>query len=205
MSLVAWSQRFDSTWLADEDACGEVDEHIETFLARHHEQRPVAFLRNRTTAAVLRDAGRQPDRSIHCTILLSLLGELLLTAERGGIFSEADDGCLLQGPANNDEEGRESTVKALRLMRNTVCHPGSFLPQGDRGIAVESLLDHLGGAGTSVFRGETWTGAVRASPAQLNSREVAAFTLRLVDNVGSWQSERWRLRWVRRAQRRHSR
>lgn len=89
----AWTTKFDKTWLASRDACIEFDKHLAKLVGAHWNMRGAAALPSavlpmpcEATADALRPLGISPSSSIHGTILLALLGELLLCAETGGIL-----------------------------------------------------------------------------------------------------------------------
>lgn len=146
-------------------------------------------------AATLEHAGKQHSGAMTCTIALALIGELLLCAESGGILHDE----MVTTYAAGDEE-RWAHAEALRLLRNSVCHPGAVNPARGE-VAVLSLFAHV----EREFKEEVWVTPARRDLAELGSRELATFALRLVDTIGYQQADRWKLREFRRRRRRGER
>jgi hypothetical protein len=179
----AWSTRFKSTWLDSRDACVALDEKLAKLVGGHWSMRgqnasPVAVLPLRCEAMSdgLRTLGMSPSSSIHCTILLALLGELLLCAEDGGILRK-DTVARFAG----SEPERAAVGEALRLMRNAVCHPASTSDY-DEETSIASFADFV----MANFKEETWASSLKARPGDLGKREVTFFALRLIEQLG-WE------------------
>lgn len=113
--------------------------------------------------------------------MLALLGELLLCAEEGGIFRDE----TVRRFAGKDYDRRIS-ADAMRRLRNAVCHPAAVtLDDGE--IALLALSEYV----ERNHPEEEWGRDLRSKPSLLADRRVAFFSLRLVDNLGWWQAERW--------------
>lgn len=187
----AWTTKFDRTWLASGGACAESDSHLAKLIGEHWNLRgagvsPSAVLPMpcEATAAALRSLAMSPSSSIHGTILLALLGELLLCAETGGILRKDTVDRFAGG-----ELERAAVGDAMRLLRNAVCHPASASDHDDEtGIAsfADFVLDN--------FKEETWARNLRSRPGELGRREVTFFALRLVESVGWDRAGRWNLK-----------
>jgi hypothetical protein len=186
----AWSTRFKSTWLDSRDACIALDEKLAKLVGGHWNMRgqnasPVAVLplRCEATSDGLRTLGMSPSSSIHCTILLALLGELLLCAEEGGILRKDSVTRFAAG-----EPERAAVGEVLRLMRNAVCHPASTSDY-DEETSIASFADFV----MENFKEETWASSLKSRPGDLGKREVTFFALRLVQQLGWERAERWRV------------
>jgi hypothetical protein len=184
----AWSTKFEarSNWLNSKDACEELDKKLAALVGPHWKLRgasPAVVLPMQCapTAAALRALGPSPSSSIHCTILLALLGELLLCAEEGGILRK-DTVAKFVG----DEQEREALGEATRLLRNAVCHPASAT-EHDEVTGIASLAGFV----AENFKEEKWASGLRSRPADLGKREVAFFALGLVVELGWDRAARW--------------
>lgn len=180
-----WSTHWERTWLASSQATKDLDAKLAAIIGKHWDRvgakaSDVMLLRCEPTANAMRELGRSAEFAIHCTILLALLGELLLCAERGGILQDG----AVQVFANDVE--RENVAEALRLLRNAVAHPAAA--SADHGeVAVVSFAEYV----ERSFPEETWASTLWQTPGQLATRPVAFFALRLVDQLGRWQASRW--------------
>ncbi len=184
----SWSTRFKETWLHSPPACHALDEKIAQVMAEHWygprtraTPEEVLPLRCKETAAFLTEAGKTPSNAIQCTIALALISELLLCAESGGIFRKETVAQFA-----GDHDNRKLNAKAMRLLRNAVCHPASA-DEHDGEIAIVALSDYV----DTNFRDEPWGRPLRSEPGRLAGRDVAFFALRLVDNLGWWQADHW--------------
>jgi hypothetical protein len=184
----AWPTKFKATWLSSAPACRALDDAIAKILGEHWRwPRKAATpgkllpLRCEETATLLQDVGTSPSNAIHCTILLSLVGELLLCAEQGGIFREE----TVKRFAGSDRD-RKINAEAMRRLRNAVCHPAA-VTEDDGEIALLALSSYV----ENNHREETWGPNLRSEPSLLAHRDVAFFALRLVNNLGRWQAEHW--------------
>lgn len=187
----AWTTKFDRTWLASREACVEFDKHLAKLVGVHWNVRGAAALPSavlplplEATAAALRPLGMSPSSSIHGTILLALLGELLLCAETGGILRKDTVDRFAGG-----ELERAALGDAMRLLRNAACHPASASDHDDE-TGIVSFADFV----LDNFQEETWARNLRSRPGDLARREVTFFALRLVESVGWDRAERWRLK-----------
>lgn len=197
----AWSTRFESTWLDSRDACVALDEKLAKLVVGHWTMRGqnvspavVLPLRCEATADGLRMLGMSPSSSIHCTILLALIGELLLCAEEGGILRKDTVARFAAG-----EPERAAVGDALRLMRNAVCHPAST-SEDDEETSIASFADFV----MENFKEETWASSIKSRPGDLGKREVTFFALRLIEQLGWERAARWNLK-LKGAKRRHGR
>ena len=200
----AWSTKLEPTWLNSPEACRELDEKIAQLMASHwnlprHAMSPAIVatllpMRCEPTAAAIKTLGGSPSSSIHCTILLALLGELLLCAEEGGILRK-DTVARIAGA---EAEGAVAP-DAVRLLRNAVCHPASAL-EHDEETGIRSFADFV----THHFKRETWASSLRIRPGELAKREVAFFALQLANDIGWERANRWGLK-LKGAKRSHPR
>ena len=182
--------------------CQALDERLAHLIGDQcgipHATREALILSTSSAARFLAEAGSHPGNSIHCATALALLGELLLCAKEGGILDKQ----AVERFAGGDKD-RRKIGEAVRLLRNTVCHPGDAKPhKEDKETALDALLRHV----ETEFREEPWvpdireTAAklkldnIRAITAKLNNREVALFALRCIGLTGWWQAEQWGLR-----------
>lgn len=186
----AWLTHFERTWLSSALACRALDGKIAKVIGEHWHRRGPAVtpanmlsLRCEEAATLLRTAGASPGNAIHCTILLSLVGELLLCAEQGGIFREE----IVDRFAHKDQD-RKVNAEAMRRLRNAVCHPAA-VTEADGEVAILALASYV----EYNHPEETWGPSLRSEPGRLADRSVAFFALRLVNNLGWWQAEHWRV------------
>jgi hypothetical protein len=186
-----WSTKFERTWLSSVPACLALDEKLAGLISGHWRRRGPAAkpenvlpLRCKETAALLRDAGKSPSNAIHCTVLLALVGELLLCAEKGGIFRDE----TVYRFAGKDYE-RKVNAEVMRRLRNAVCHPAAVTPD-DGEIALLALADYV----ELNLPEEKWGPRLRSEPSLLADRVVAFFALQLVDNLGWCQAEHWNVK-----------
>jgi hypothetical protein len=188
-----WSKKLERTWLHSVDACVEIDNHIAqlrgpSWNLRGSTATPQAVLPTRfvSTVEALRAYGPTPSSSIHCSVLLALLGELLLCAEDGGILRKATVDTFAAG-----ESEPEIVGNATRLLRNAVCHPAASATEDDEEATnIVSFANYV----TDNFRDENWAAGLRSRPGDLNRREVALFALRLVDSLGWTRAGKWRMK-----------
>ena len=189
----SWKTRFDETWLSSNQACQAIDTKVALLVGKHWGRRgaaaaPRLVLSTRCTEAAnaIASIGPTPSHAIHCTTILSLLAELLLCAEDGGIFREE----IIDQFAGGVGE-RRATAESLRLLRNATCHPAAAT-SGDGEIAIVALARYVANA----YREERWAVRLQTQPEQaglLADREVTFFALRLVNTLGWWQADHWGL------------
>lgn len=181
------------------EACDELDAKLSRLVASHwggaSSPDDVLPLRCRSTAEALLVLRSTPSTLFHGTLLLSLLGELLLCAEDGDILRKE----VVQRFAAGESE-RAIVGEAVRRLRNAVCHPAST-EEHEEETGVASFADFV----IVNFKEETWAQKVKQRPGELRAREVTLFALRLIDQLGMAQAERWHLKKVRRVRRHHAR
>lgn len=188
----SWSKKFEQSWLESQDACRAMDAKLAQLMAVHWRRRGAGATAQRllptrceTTAASLTKLGKQPDAAMSCTLLLVMLGELLLCAERGGILR---DDVMVEFAGEIAE--RRQAAEALRRLRNAACHPAAVGTSAKGEVGIVSFADFL----IANFKEDTWAQGLRTQPGFLANRAVSLFALRMVNSIGWWQAAHWGVR-----------
>lgn len=180
-----WSSQLESTWLADRHLLPRIHDRVLDQLRTHRGLKPTQAAT--TSAFTIRVGGewiRKFGADGHwfwCTTAMVLTTELLVCAEAGGTWKEADI-------REWDKDVRRD-LQVLLDLRNAICHPAHQLNVGSGQPHVEELIRYFENNDDQPQLAVGLSG----SWAFLGERPISEFALRKLDAVGREFARRHRL------------